>query len=368
MSVRFAIDLAVPCEHFEVAVEWRSERRALGLFGPSGAGKTTLLEALAGLRRGVRGRIEVGGRVWLDSTRGIRLPPERRGVGYVPQEGLLFPHLDVLGNLRLGAARAGAGERRLVPERVLEVLELAPLARRPARELSGGERQRVALARALCSSPGLLLLDEPLASLDLPLRRRILPHLLRVREEFGIPTLHVSHDAAEATLLCEEICVLERGRVVARGAPGEVLTDPERSAALDGGGVNLLEGRVTAIAESLARLELEPGLVIEVADEGGLEPGRRAAFELRASDILLALGRPPGLSAQNVLPATVEAVHLPGAGEPHAPARVTARLGPGSRRIVVAVSPRACRELALAPAAPIHLVFKAQGCRLVASF
>ncbi len=261
-----------------------------------------MLEALAGLRKSARGRIEVGGRTWLDTARGLRLPPEARGVGYVPQEMLLFPHLDVLGNLRLGERRARRSSRRLDPERVLEVLELSPLARRPARELSGGERQRVALGRALCSAPELLLLDEPLASLDLPLRRRILPYLLRVREEFAIPTLFVSHDPSEMTLLASEVTVLDAGRSVARGRPEAVFGGDAGGVGEVGEGiVNVLEGRVESVGESLARIEIEPGLVVAAADDGSYRPGMRVAVELRAGEILIAAGPSSGLSAQNVL-------------------------------------------------------------------
>src|SRR5437899_8925254 len=165
------LDLTVPLDRFTLSIAWETSERFLGIFGPSGAGKTTILEAIAGLRRTARGVIRLDGRTCLDSERGIDLPPELRGVGYVPQDGLLFPHRDVFGNLLAGWRRAvqaaaplgSEPRRRLAPERVLEVLELASLARRPIATLSGGEQRRVALGRALCSGPDLLLLDEPLA-------------------------------------------------------------------------------------------------------------------------------------------------------------------------------------------------------------
>lgn len=372
MSAGLRLDLEVPCGAFDVALAWETSEPALGLFGPSGAGKSSVLEALAGLRRGARGRIEVGGKTWLDSARGITLPPERRGVGYVPQELALFPHRDVLAHLRFGARRARQlhePARRLAPERVLELLELGPLARRPVTGLSGGERQRVALGRALCSGPELLLLDEPLASLDLALRRRILPYLLRVRAEFGIPTVHVSHEPSEVTLLCNEVCVLSRGRVVARGAPAEIFGAHPLAAGEGGAGlVNVLAGQVAALGESLATIEIEPGLSIAAADEGHFVAGQRVAIELRGADILLARGPVAGLSAQNVLPATVAAVHAPLLDEPHAAAVVSAVLGREGRSIAIVVSRRACRELDLAPGVAVHLIFKAQACRLLAVY
>jgi molybdate transport system ATP-binding protein len=359
------LDVTVPGERFPVAIAWETAHTALGLFGPSGAGKTTVLEALAGLRAGARGRIEVGGRCWLDSARGIRLLPEQRGVGYVPQEMLLFPHLDVLGNLRFGEGRARRAARRLSVERILEVLELRELAQRPVQALSGGERQRVALGRALASAPELLLLDEPLASLDLPLRRRILPYLLRVREEFAIPTVHVSHDPAEVSLLCQELCVLGSGQVLACGRPHEVLG---LGSGVDADAlVNVLRGSVVSVADSLAMIEIEPGLVVAVTDPGGLGRGQQVACELRATDILLARGSPPGLSAQNILAATVREVGPAVAADSHAAAVVTVALGATQRPLTVVVSRVASRELGLAPASPVYVVFKAQSCRLLAA-
>jgi molybdate transport system ATP-binding protein len=368
MSTALRVDLAIPCGGFDVELAWETSEPALGLFGASGAGKTTVLESLAGIRRAARGRIEVGGRVWLDSARGVSLRPEARGVGYVPQEMLLFPHLDVLENLRVGERRAQRSARRLDPDRVLEVLELAPLARRSARELSGGERQRVALGRALCSAPELLLLDEPLANLDQPLRRRILPYLLRVREEFAIPTLFVSHDPSEMSLLAREVTVLDAGRCVARGRPEAVFGDRAPGVGGAEGIVNVLAGRVGAVAESLATVELEPGLVVAVADDGGYRVGARVAVELRAGEVLLAVAEATGLSAQNVLAATVTGVHRAAGDDEHAPVVVITAIGRGQTRIAVVVSRRACAELRLVPGVAVRVVFKAQACRALAVY
>lgn len=369
MSLHLRLELSVPCDRFTVDVAWETDAPALGLFGPSGAGKTTVLESLAGLRREARGRIEVGGRTWLDTARGVRLAPERRGVGYVPQDLLLFPHLDVLDNLRVGERRAGEAPRRLELERILEMLELTELARRPVRMLSGGERQRVALGRALCSAPELLMMDEPLANLDRPLKRRILPYLLRLREELGIPTLYVSHDPSEMALLASDICVLAAGRVAARGRPEEVFGGraPVTFDAEDRV-VNVFRGRVRAVAESLATVEIESGLTVAIADEGGASPGQRVAFELRGADILLGLGRAASLSAQNVLAATIREIHPPPTNEAHAPVVVTTALGQSALPIAVVVSRRALRELALAPGLEVQLIFKAQACRLLAAY
>ena len=192
-----------------------------GVFGPSGAGKTTLLEAVAGLVPVEAGSIALGGRTLCRPARGVSLPPRERRVGYVPQDGALFPHLDVRGNLLFGARRAVP-----VPDRwddVVRVLELGALVGRAVGTLSGGEARRVALGRALLAGPEALLLDEPLAGLDASRRARILRHLDAVRAEFSLPMLFISHDAAEVASLCGRVVVLDAGAVVAQGRPAEVL-------------------------------------------------------------------------------------------------------------------------------------------------
>ena len=207
--------------------------RAVALFGPSGAGKTTTLDAVAGLRRPDEGLIRIGRRVLFDSRRRIDLPPYERRVGYVPQDLALFPHLDVRRNVLYGARGPAAGgggpggpERRGARSAVFELLEIDTLLPRPVDGLSGGERQRVALARALMTDPDLLLLDEPLAALDLGLRDRILPYLERVRDELGTPMIYVSHAADEVRRVADWAIVLDAGRALRSGAPADVLEGP----------------------------------------------------------------------------------------------------------------------------------------------
>ena len=179
------------------------------LFGPSGAGKTTTLDAIAGLRRPASGRIAIGDRVLFDAVRGIDLPAHARHIGYVPQEPALFPHMNVRRNVLYGR-RPG---QRLSLEVVTKMLEVGEFLDRRVPDLSGGERQRVALARALMSAPDVLLLDEPLAAVDVERRRRILPYLLRVRDDLGVPVIYVSHDRDEVDQLADRIIVLDAGRV-----------------------------------------------------------------------------------------------------------------------------------------------------------
>jgi molybdate transport system ATP-binding protein len=199
-------DLVLPLADFTLDVSLETSRGATALYGPSGAGKTTLLELIAGIRRPRSGRIEMDGRVVCDG--GVWIPPRHRRVGYVPQDDALFPHLSVRQNVFYGAAGAeNAGD-------VIEVLEIGTLFDRRVQHLSGGERKRVALARALLTRPDLLLLDEPLAGVDLALRDRVLQYLVRVRDQLPVPTIYVTHHMQEVEAICEEIVVLERGRVV----------------------------------------------------------------------------------------------------------------------------------------------------------
>ena len=197
-------DLVLPLDPFTLDVSVELSARTTAIYGPSGAGKTTLLELIAGLRRPASGRIELNGRVVCDGATFV--PPRLRRVGYVPQDDALFPHLSVRQNVFYGAATDRAGE-------VVQVLEIAPLLDRGVKRLSGGERKRVALARALLSNPEMLLLDEPLAGVDVPLRDRVLEYLLRIRDQFSIPTIYVTHQMDEVRAICEELVVLERGRV-----------------------------------------------------------------------------------------------------------------------------------------------------------
>ena len=201
----------------EVAVTARA--RAIALFGPSGSGKTSVLESIAGLRQPQQGKIAIDGRVLFDRSAAIDVAPRDRRIGYVPQDVLLFPHIDVRGNVTYGVPRTP----RVDLDQLTELLELSQLMHRRVTSLSGGERQRVALARALYSGPDLLLLDEPLAAVDLPRRARIAAALLRIRDDLGVPIIYVTHAPDEATSLTDYAIVLADGCVVASGAPADVL-------------------------------------------------------------------------------------------------------------------------------------------------
>ena len=197
---------------FVLELRARLDQPVTALFGPSGAGKTTVLDAIAGLRRPASGSIAIDGRVLFDGARDVDVPPHRRHVGYVAQDVALFPHMSVRRNVLYGR-REG---QKLSLATVAGMLEIETLLDRNVPQLSGGERQRVALARALMSAPELLLLDEPLAAVDVERRRRILPYLERVRDELRVPIVYVTHDPGEARQLATEVIVLENGQVVRR--------------------------------------------------------------------------------------------------------------------------------------------------------
>jgi molybdate transport system ATP-binding protein len=204
------LDIELAQGSFVLTAKIQLEARAAALFGPSGAGKTTILDAIAGLRTPRRGSIAVSGRVLYSSDARINLPAHHRHVGYVPQDVALFPHMLVRGNLLYGRHPGVSPDL----DRVVGMLEIQGLLDRRVTDLSGGERQRVALGRALMSGPSLLLLDEPLAAVDVPLRRRILPYLRRVRDEMTVPIVYVSHDREEVDELADVVVNVDGGRVI----------------------------------------------------------------------------------------------------------------------------------------------------------
>ncbi|HEX4262829.1 MAG TPA: ATP-binding cassette domain-containing protein [Verrucomicrobiae bacterium] len=201
---------------FPLEIEVEIQGQVTAIFGPSGAGKTSLLDLIAGLRRPKSAFVKLGDRVLTDTASATNVPTRHRQIGYVPQDLALFPHLSVDRNLLYGYKNNGAPNALFSYEHVTAVLEIGSLAGRAVTNLSGGEKQRVALARALLASPQILLLDEPLASLDTVLKSKIIPYLARIRDEFHVPMLYVTHDWNEVQALCEEALIMERGKIVRR--------------------------------------------------------------------------------------------------------------------------------------------------------
>ncbi len=323
------------------------------LVGRSGAGKTTIVNAVAGLLRPESGRVSVDGAVLFDTARGVWLPPHRRRVGYVFQEGRLFPHLSVRRNLGYGRWFAGGGHDAGETARVVRLLGIGALLGRRPGDLSGGEKQRVAIGRALLSRPRLLLLDEPLAALDDARKAEILPYLERLRDETRVPILYVSHSVAEVARLATTVVAIRDGRVVRAGPAAEVLSDPEAVPAL---GVreagSLLSGKLVAHhSDGLSEIAVSAGRLF--LPRIAAAPGAPVRVRIEAQDVILSLGQPVGLSALNVLPARVAAVHR-GAGP-----GVAVQLRAGEDLILARITRRSADAMAVVPGLDCHLIMKA---------
>jgi len=278
------------------------------LFGRSGAGKTSVINAIAGLLRPDRGRIAVAGRTYFDQASGTDVPIEQRGVGYVFQDARLFPHLTVDGNLRYGLRRT---RRPLaIPfDAVVDVLGLETLLARQPHHLSGGERQRVALGRALLAQPGILLLDEPLASLDAPRKAEVLPYIERLVEEFKLPALFVSHAIDEITRLADYLVLMSDGRCAACGPLAEVMSNPEYAPLIgrfEAGAVLDCVVDSHDAAFHLTTLRFADGTIrVPLLD---LAHGTAVRARLRARDVAVALTLPDDISITNRLHGVVQSI------------------------------------------------------------
>ena len=350
-------DAGVARDAFRVDARFAAPAAATtALFGASGAGKSTLLALLAGALRPDRGCIRIGGEVVADAATGRHLPLEKRRIAWVFQDGRLFPHLTVAGNLDYGLARLPRGAaRRFARERVIEVLDVGALLDRWPRDLSGGERQRIAIGRALLAQPRLLLLDEPLASLDAPRRLEILGFLERARGEFPLSMVYVTHSLAEVLRIADRMVLLERGRVVGEGAPAELagrLDTPLLAARADAGA--LLQTRLAGHEAdgSASWLEFGDGRLLVPRLATAAAAGMPVRAYVLASEVMLATERPHGLSVRNVLPATVRRV----AARPDATELV--ELDCCGQRLLAAVSRGAVLELRLEPGREVFALVK----------
>lgn len=349
------MSLSVSIRHrlagFSLDIAFEAPGGVTSLFGRSGAGKTSVINAVAGLMHPDQARIALNGDVLCDTSAGIALPPHQRRIGYVFQEARLFPHLDVRRNLTYGARVS----RRPIDTRefghVVEMLGIGDLLMRRPAGLSGGERQRVAIGRALLAQPRLLLLDEPLAALDEARKAEILPYLERIRDEAGVPMLHVSHSAAEVARLATTVVAMEDGRVLRAGAASEVLGDP----ALVPTGVREVGAVLTA------RVEAHHADGLTELDAGGLRlhlpkiphpVGTDLRIRIAAHDVILSLNPPEGLSTLNMLPGTVETVR-PGDG-PGAIVALDTPAGP----LLARITKRSVARLGLTPGVRCYALLK----------
>lgn len=330
----------------------------IALFGRSGSGKTTLVDLIAGLLPPDEGEIQLAGTVLTDTRARVAVAPERRRIGYVFQDSRLFPHLTAAGNLRYGQKRARSVPHSIRFEEVVELLGLASLLHRRPHELSGGERQRVALGRALLSQPQLLLLDEPLASLDVARREEVLPYLETLRDWLSIPMVYVSHQFEEALRLATYIVLLEEGRVLAAGPVAEISLRPELRSILAPELVGaVLDGLVTGIDAAGGTAELAIGsgkLRVSLRD---VPLGARVRVQLLARDIILAIQPVEGLSVRNALVGTVTDI------TPETDTSVLVRVDVGGPIVLARITEAARAALRLAPGDAVWALVKAVSTR-----
>ncbi|RFC69013.1 MULTISPECIES: molybdenum ABC transporter ATP-binding protein [Mesorhizobium] len=291
---------------FEIATSFESSGRLTAIFGPSGSGKTSITNMISGLLRPDSGRIEVDGKVFVDANAGIFVPPHRRRIGYVFQDARLFPHLNVEQNLKYGRWFTPRRERYTDLDRITSLLGISHLLARKPASLSGGETQRVAIGRALLASPKLLLMDEPLASLDDARKDQILPYIERLRDELEIPVVYVSHSIAEVARLATDIVVLSAGHVVLAGPTADIMRRPDLLPIEEQGeSGSVLAATVEGHDEryAMTALSTSAGRVLVPALDAAI--GAKLGLRIRARDVMIAVRRPEGLSALNVLPGRI---------------------------------------------------------------
>ena len=324
------------------------------IFGASGSGKTTLLRAVAGLEKNQQGRIQIGAHIWQDTQQGIDLPTWQRPLGYVFQESSLLPHLTVSDNLNFGLKRALKTSGNAQPDAAkalqasIELLGIGNLLQRMPDQLSGGERQRVAIARAIAMQPQLLLMDEPLASLDAARRQEIFPWLSKLRDELKMPMLYVTHSADEVARLADHLVVLDKGNVKAQGPVSTVLTQVVNPVVVGEDAGALIAGRIGQVDTQwhLSRIDFEGGCVW--MRDAGLPVGKAVRIRILARDVSLATSEPQNTSIQNQLLGTIQSI----TPDAH-PSQVMVVLKCGAEEVMARVTKRAVDELGLQVGQPV---------------
>ncbi|MDO9359518.1 MAG: molybdenum ABC transporter ATP-binding protein [Polaromonas sp.] len=327
-------------------------RGVTGLFGVSGSGKTTLLRCIAGLERARSGRLVVNGDTWQDDAAGIFVPVHRRPLAYVFQEASLFAHLDVRRNLDYGRSRVPSAQRRVSLEQAVELLGIAPLMDRRPDTLSGGERQRVAIARALATSPRLLLMDEPLASLDLQRKADVLPYLEKLHAELDIPILYVSHAPDEVARLADHLVLMQAGRAAASGPTRELMTRLDLPLAHGDAAAAVIEATVTQLepAWQLCHLDFSGGQISLPSQT--LQPGQTVRVRIQARDVSLGLHRQEGSSVLNVIAATVTGL------SDDSPGQVMVSLDAGGSTLLARITRKSAAALQLQPGSAVFAQVK----------
>ncbi len=335
------VDLALPGEG------------VTGLFGASGSGKSTFLRAIAGLERPVNSRIVIRDEIWHDDASGIFVPPYKRALGFVFQDAALFPHLTVVKNLEYGLKRIAGSERKIPLDFVVDLLGIAHLMERKPDTLSGGEKQRVGIARALATSPRLLMMDEPLASLDIPRKKEIIPYLSRLNEELDIPILYVSHALDEIISLADHMVLLENGRMRASDITSRLLTRLDLPLAHGDDAAAVING---TIIDRDAHFHLNT-----VAFSGGnivlpgemTQTGKRVRLRIEASDVSLTLEKASKTSILNIIESRIVDIHDDSAG------RVMVELDANGTRLLCRVTARSATTLELMPGKQVYAQIKA---------
>lgn len=336
---------------FTLDTSFRAPPGVTVLFGRSGSGKTTLVNAVAGLLMPDEGRIAVGDWVLLDTARGIRLRPHKRRLGYIFQEGRLFPHLTVRQNLAYGAWFAPKNAPREDEAKVVELLGIGPLLNRRPAALSGGEKQRVAIGRALLAAPRMILADEPLSALDDARKSEVLPYFERLRDEVEIPILYVTHSAAEVARLATTVVALEDGRVTGQGTAAEVLGDPKVTPLGARAAGAVIEATIAAHHPD-GLTELSAGGVPLFLPALGQAEGSTVRVRIAAHDVILAASAPTDISALNILPGTVHDIRS-GQG----PGAIVSLDTPAGR-LLARVTRRSATRLGLRTGTACHAVIK----------
>ncbi len=349
------IDVQKNLSAFQIATKFECESSGVtALFGRSGSGKTSIVNMLAGLVTPERGKVVIKDRVLFDSDSGIDIPPQQRRLGYVFQEDRLFPHLNVRKNLLYGWKRAPRTARRIQLEHVVEMLGIERLLERHPAKLSGGEKQRVALGRALLANPSLLLMDEPLAALDQARKEDVLPFIERLRDEFDVPIVYVSHSMEEIVRLADTMVLISDGQVEAVGAVDDVMGRLDLrplTGRYEAGAV--LNARISKHDPAFALTELEFGggiLRIPLLD---VPVGTFLRLRIRARDVSLALTPPNDISIQNIFKATIV-----GIGSETGP-QIDLRLDAGGAAVWARITKRALMTLKLEPGREIYAMVKA---------
>lgn len=359
MTLALSLRHAFPSIRMDIAFEVPSPGVTV-LFGPSGAGKSTVLLAAAGLFRPGHCRIAIDGQVLADTGAGIWLPPERRRVGLVFQDAKLFPHMTVAANLRFGLRRAGTGPVRF--DDIVDLLGLGAMLDRRPHTLSGGERQRVAIGRALLAQARLLLMDEPLASLDAARKSDILPYLTRLKTALRLPVLYVTHSPDEVARLADSVVLIEQGRVIGGGALPDIAASTDRSFAQGDDAGAVIHGVVAAHdpVRALSRLEgAGAPFWVPLVDE---PVGAALRIRIPAREVILASRPPEAISLHNVVPGTVRRI----AGEAgRRTVLVEVALPDGT--VLARVTPDAVTRLGLSPGGPVLALIKSTSIEVLAA-